>query len=99
MKQFDMRHIGLFDINFDTGEQYRSCELRRILRLPETGTPDLSILLKSVDPDDRAAVLALAMQPFQESVRPIARSSGRMPTREEMVEIPDSTPTPTPDSR
>ena len=45
MKAFDSRHIGVFDINFDTGEQYWSRELRRILRLSETGAPDLSVLL------------------------------------------------------
>ena len=32
MKQWDMQHIGIFDINFDTGEHYWSAELRRILK-------------------------------------------------------------------
>jgi len=38
MKQWDMQHIGVFDINFDTGERYWSAELRRILRVPD-GVP------------------------------------------------------------
>ena len=70
MKAFDSRHIGVFDINFDTGEQYWSRELRRILRLSETGAPDLSVLLERVHPEDRAAVLRFAMEPFQEKCPP-----------------------------
>jgi PAS domain-containing protein len=65
MKEWDMQHIGIFDINFDTGERYWSAELRRILRVPD-GTPaELSILLQHVHPDDRRAVAAFVMEPLQ----------------------------------
>lgn len=65
MKQWDMQHIGIFDINFDTGERYWSAELRRILRVPDSMPPDFSVLLQHVHPDDRRALVAFAMQPLQ----------------------------------
>jgi len=65
MKQWDMRHIGIFDINFDTGEHYWSAELRRILRVPDGMTPEFLILLQHVHPDDRRALVAFAMEPLQ----------------------------------
>jgi hypothetical protein len=65
MKQWDMRHIGIFDINFDTGEYYWSAELRRILRVPDGMPPEFLILLQHVHPDDRPALVAFAMEPLQ----------------------------------
>jgi len=65
MKQWDMRHIGIFDINFDTGEHYWSAELRRILRVPNGMPPEFLILLQHVHPDDRPALVAFAMEPLQ----------------------------------
>jgi PAS domain-containing protein len=65
MKQWDMRHIGIFDINFDTGERYWSAELRRILRVPDGMPAELSIFLQHVHPDDRRAMAAFAMEPLQ----------------------------------
>jgi PAS domain-containing protein len=65
MKQWDMQHIGIFDINFDTGERYWSAELRRILRVPDGISGDLSILLQQVHPDDRRALAAFVMEPLQ----------------------------------
>jgi PAS domain-containing protein len=65
MKQWDMRHIGIFDINFDTGEYYWSAELRRILRVPNGMPPEFSILLQHVHPDDRRGLVAFAMEPLQ----------------------------------
>jgi PAS domain-containing protein len=65
MKQWDMQHIGIFDINFDTGERYWSAELRRILRVPDAVPPEFLILLQHVHPDDRRAVAAFAMEPMQ----------------------------------
>jgi len=64
MKQWDMRHIGIFDINFDTGEHYWSAELRRILRVPNSMPPEFLILLQHVHPDDRRALVAFAMEPL-----------------------------------
>ena len=69
MKQWDMQHIGIFDINFDTGEQYWSAELRRILRVPDGLPPEFSILLQHAHPDDRRALVAFAMEPLQGQCR------------------------------
>ena len=65
MKQWDIQHIGIFDINFDTGELYWSAELRRILRVPDGMPPEFLILLQHVHPDDRRALVAFAMEPLQ----------------------------------
>ena len=65
MKQWDMRHIGIFDINFDSGEHYWSAELRRILRVPNGMPPEFLIVLQHVHPDDRRALVAFAMEPLQ----------------------------------
>ena len=65
MKQWDMQHIGIFDINFDTGEHYWSVELRRILGVPDGMPPEFLILLQHVHPDDRRALVAFAMEPLQ----------------------------------
>src|SRR5436853_584414 len=65
MKQWDMQHIGIFDINFDTGERYWSHELRRILRVSEDIPVDLSVLLQHVHPNDRRALAAFALEPLQ----------------------------------
>ena len=65
MKQWDMRHIGIFDINFDSGEHYWSAELRRILRVPDRTPPYFLLLLQHVHPDDRRALAAFAMEPLQ----------------------------------
>ena len=65
MKQWNMQHIGIFDINFDTGERYWSAELRRILRVPNGKPAEFLILLQHVHPDDRRALVAFAMEPLQ----------------------------------
>ena len=65
MKQWDIQHIGIFDINFDTGELYWSAELRRILRVLDGMPPEFLILLQHVHPDDRRALVAFAMEPMQ----------------------------------
>jgi PAS domain-containing protein len=70
MKQWDMQHIGIFDINFDTGEYYWSAELRRILRVPDGMPPEFLILLQHVHPDDRRALVAFAMEPLQGKCAP-----------------------------
>jgi hypothetical protein len=65
MKEWDMQHIGIFDINFETGERYWSAELRRILRVPDGMPPEFLILLQHVHPTDRRALVAFAMEPLQ----------------------------------
>jgi PAS domain-containing protein len=69
MKQWDMQHIGIFDINFDTGERYWSAELRRILRVPDGVPAELLVLLQHVHPDDRRMVAAIATEPLQGQCR------------------------------
>ena len=66
MKQWDMQRIGIFDINFDTGERYWSAELQRILRVPQGMPAEFLTLLRRVHPDDRRAMVAFAMEPLQE---------------------------------
>jgi PAS domain-containing protein len=66
----DMRHwtidgIGLFDINFDTGERYWSCEMRQILGIPRDAPADFHLLLQHVHPEDRRAFGVIAMEPFR----------------------------------
>ncbi len=65
MKNWDMREIGIFDVNFATGEQYWSIELRRILRVPDEMPAEFHLLLQHVHPDDRRALLAFAMEPLR----------------------------------
>jgi PAS domain-containing protein len=69
MKQWDMQHIGIFDINFDTGERYWSAELRRILRVPDGMPVEFLVLLQHVHPDDRRALVAFATEPLQGQCR------------------------------
>src|SRR5438105_1421631 len=77
MKQWDIQHIGIFDINFDTGELYWSAELRRILRVPDGMPPEFLILLQHVHPDDRRALVAFAMEPMARKMcaTPLLRAS------------------------
>jgi PAS domain-containing protein len=65
MREWDMQHIGIFDINFDTGEQYWSAELRRILRVPNGAPPEFLIVLQRAHPNDRRALVTFAMEPLQ----------------------------------
>lgn len=65
MMEWDAQHIGIFDINFDTGGQYWSGGLRRILRVPDSALPEFLTLLQRVHPDDRRALVAFAMEPLQ----------------------------------
>ncbi len=57
--------IGLFDINFDTGERYWSCEMRQILGIPRDTPAEFQLLLQHVHPEDRRAFGVIAMEPFR----------------------------------
>jgi PAS domain-containing protein len=70
MKPFDPQPIGLFEINLETGEQYWSLDLRRIVGLPETGPIDFETLLRRVHPGDRAAFVAFALEIFRDHCAP-----------------------------
>jgi len=66
----DVRHwttdgIGLFDINFDTGERYWSCEMRQILGIPRDTPAEFHLLLQHVHPEDRRAFGVIAMELFR----------------------------------
>ena len=60
-----MNEIGLFDINFDTGECYWSFELKRMLGVRHDVPAQFHLLLQCIHPDDRRAFGRNAMQPFR----------------------------------
>lgn len=60
-----MQHIGIFDINLETGERYWSAEFRRILGVSDDTPAELSTLLQHVHPDDRPALVAFALEPLE----------------------------------
>ena len=61
-----MNEIGLFDINFDTGECYWSCELKRMLGVRHDVPAEFHLLLQCIHPDDRRAFGRNAMQSFRD---------------------------------
>ena len=60
-----MNEIGLFDINFDTGERYWSFELKQMLGIRHDAPAEFHLLLQRIHPDDRRVFGRNAMQPFQ----------------------------------
>ena len=60
-----MNEIGLFDVNFDTGERYWSFELKRMLGVRHDVPAEFHLLLQRIHPDDRRAFCRTAMQPFR----------------------------------
>ena len=65
VRQWTTDGIGLFDINFDTGERYWSYEMRQILGVPRDMPADFHLLLQRVHPVDRRAFYAIATEPFR----------------------------------
>jgi len=65
MKLWGTEEVGLFDINFDTGEQYWSYELRHILGVERDVPAEFRLLLQRVHPEDRRAFYETAMQLFR----------------------------------
>ena len=57
--------VGLFDVNFDTGERYWSSELRQLLGVPRDVPAAVDLLLRRVHPEDRRAFAAHAMEVFR----------------------------------
>ena len=57
--------IGIFDINFDTGEQAWSYELKELFGIPRNAPPDFQLILQRVHPEDRRAFNAIALEPFR----------------------------------
>jgi PAS domain-containing protein len=65
MKSWTGNEIGLFDINFDTGESYWSFELKRMLGIHHDAQAEFHLLLRCIHPDDRRAFGRSAMQAFR----------------------------------
>jgi PAS domain-containing protein len=65
MKSWTRNEIGLFDINFDTGECYWSFELKRMLGVRRDVPAAFHLLLQRIHPDDRRVFCRRAMQPFR----------------------------------
>jgi hypothetical protein len=65
MESWTGNEIGLFDINFETGECYWSFELKRMLGVHHDVPAEFHLLLQCIHPDDRRAFGRSAMQPFR----------------------------------
>ena len=65
MKSWTGNEIGIFDINFDTGDCYWSFELKRMLGVRHDVPAEFHLLLQRIHPHDRRAFCRTAMQPFQ----------------------------------
>lgn len=61
----EKNEIGIFDINFDTGEQTWSYELRELFEIPRDVPPDFQLVLQRIHPEDRRAFNAIALEPFR----------------------------------
>jgi len=57
--------IGIFDINFDTGERTWSHQLKELFEIPPDAPPDFRLVLQRVHPEDRRAFNAIALEPFK----------------------------------
>lgn len=57
--------IGIFDINFDTGERTWSHQLKELFEIPRDASPDFQLILQRVHPEDRRAFNAIALEPFR----------------------------------
>jgi PAS domain-containing protein len=66
--------IGIFDINFDTGERTWSQQLRELFEIPGDAPPDFQLVLQRVYPEDRRAFTAMALEPFRLDC-PVRRTS------------------------
>ena len=64
-RSWKTEEVGLFDVNFDTGEQYWSYELRHILGVDRDVPAEFHLLLRCVHPEDRRVFYEVAMQPFR----------------------------------
>jgi PAS domain-containing protein len=57
--------IGIFDINFDTGQRTWSYELKDLFGIPREAQLDFQLVLERVHPEDRRAFNFLALEPFR----------------------------------
>jgi PAS domain-containing protein len=65
MESWIGNEIGVFDVNFETGECYWSSELKRMLGVHRDVPEEFQLLLQCIHPDDRRAFARSAMQPFR----------------------------------
>lgn len=64
-EQWNLDHIGSFDINFETGAAYWSRELRHMLAVPHDVPASFKLILDRIHRDDRRAFARVAAQTFQ----------------------------------
>jgi hypothetical protein len=65
MELEEKREIGIFDINFDTGERTWSNQLKELFEISGDAPPDFQLVLQRVHPEDRRAFAAIALEPFR----------------------------------
>ena len=65
MELEEKREIGIFDINFDTGERTWSHQFKELFEIPGDAPPDFQLVLQRVHPEDRRAFAAIALEPFR----------------------------------
>jgi len=65
MELEEKREIGIFDINFDTGERTWSSQLKELFEISGDAPPDFQLVLQRVHPEDRRAFAAIALEPFR----------------------------------
>lgn len=70
--------IGIFDINFDTGEWSWSDELKDLFGIPRDARLDFQAVLECVHPEDRRAFNALSLEPFRPDCPPRTTSQFRV---------------------
>ncbi|MEP6809218.1 MAG: hypothetical protein ABI992_03175 [Chthoniobacterales bacterium] len=70
MEPLTRNEIGLFDINFETGECYWSHEFREMLGVSTAIPAEFHLLLGQIHPDDRREFGRFAMEPFRPDCPP-----------------------------
>jgi len=65
MELEEKREIGIFDINFDTGERAWSQQLKELFEIPSDAPPDFQLVLQRIHPEDRRAFAGIALEPFR----------------------------------
>ena len=56
--------VGIFDINFDTGDRVWSHEMRELFGIATSEPPEFQSVLRHIHPEDRRAFNTFAVEPF-----------------------------------
>jgi PAS domain-containing protein len=80
-------HIGVFDVNYETGEQYWSTQLREMLGVPLDVPAEFHLLLERLHPDDRRFFAAIANSIWQPECPATASFEIRVVPRPEVVRV------------